>query len=165
MVFSKDRFAQAYGRFEVRAQLPSGAGFQPALWMYPQELAYGDRSGEIDIAESFGTPDLVSPHLHLHDAAGVDHPEGAYCHVAGASHGFHTYAVEWSPGGFRFLYDGTLCWTVHRWDTGPPLSPPQPFDRPFFVLLQLGLGYGPNAPSPTTRFPGVLKIDYVRAWS
>lgn len=164
MVFSKDRFAQAYGRFEVRAKLPRGAGFQPALWMYPQELAYGDRSGEIDIAESFGATDTVSSHLHVHDATGADHPQGADCHVIGASSSFHTYTVEWEPHQIRFLYDGVLCTTIRGWDTGPALVPPQPFDRPFFLLLQLGLGYGVNAPSPTTPFPGRLQIDYVRAW-
>jgi beta-glucanase (GH16 family) len=165
MVFTKDRFAQTYGRFEVRAKLPRGVGFQPALWMYPQHTAYGDRSGEIDIAESFGAPDAVSPHIHVHDAAGVDHAQGTDCHVAGASESFHTYTVEWLPQEIRFLYDGVPCFVTRRWDTGPPLVPPQPFDQPFFILLQLGLGYGPNAPSASTPFPGVLQIDYVRAWS
>ena len=164
MISSKDRFAQTYGRFEVRAKLPAGTGFQPALWMYPQELAYGDRSGEIDIAESFGAPDTVSPHIHLHDAAGTDHPQGTDCHVANASGGFHTYAVEWLPDEFRFLYDGKPCMTIRNWRPTPPLVAPQPFDRPFFILLQAGLGYGPNAPGAATPFPGSLQIDYVRAW-
>jgi beta-glucanase (GH16 family) len=164
MVFSKGRFAQTYGRFEVRAKLPRGSGFQPALWMYPQNLAYGRRSGEIDIAESFGNADVVVPHLHLRDAAGADHPRGAYCRVANASESFHTYTVEWQPTEFRFLYDGVPCMTVRHWDSGPPLLPPQPFDKPFFLLLQLGLGYGRNAPGTGTRFPGELQVDYVRAW-
>lgn len=165
MVFSKDRFAQAFGRFEVRAKLPPGVGFQPALWMYPQSLVYGDRSGEIDIAESFGAPDTVSPHLHVHDAAGTDHPRGADCHVADASGGFHNYTVVWEPTEIAFLYDGVPCITIRNWRSGPPLVMPQPFDQPFFMLLQLGLGYGANAPSATTQFPGTLEIDYVRAWS
>jgi beta-glucanase (GH16 family) len=164
MVFGKDRFAQAYGRFEVRAKLPAGTGFQPALWMYPQDLAYGDRSGEIDIAESFGATDVVSPHIHVHDATGTDHPQGGDCHVPDAAGTFHTYTVEWSPDAITFIYDGVPCTTIRKWDTGPPLIPPQPFDQPFFMLLQLGLGYGPNAPSAGTSFPGALQIDYVRVW-
>jgi beta-glucanase (GH16 family) len=164
MIFSKDRFAQTYGRFEVRGKLPPGTGFQPALWMYSQDLAYGDRSGEIDLAESFGTPDLVSPHIHMHDAADVDHSKGAYCHVANASDAFHTYALEWLPNEFRFLYDGVPCMIVRNWHPAPPLVAPQPFDKPFFILLQLGLGYGANAPSDSTNFPASLVIDYVHAW-
>ena len=84
------------GLWPVRspAKLPPGPGYQPALWMYPQDLAYGDRSGEIDLAEAFGSPDVISPHLHLRDSAGTDHPIGADCRVTGASSGFHTYAVS-----------------------------------------------------------------------
>jgi len=164
MVFSKDRFAQTYGRFEVRAKLPRGVGFQPALWMYPQDLAYGRRSGEIDIAESFGAADTVSPHIHMRDPAGIDHPRGANCHVADPSGSFHTYTVQWAPSSISFLYDGVPCMTVSHWRPQAPLVFPQPFDKPFFMLLQLGLGYSANAPSAATPFPGEMQIDYVRAW-
>jgi beta-glucanase (GH16 family) len=164
MVTSKYAFAQAYGRFDVRAKLPQGAGFQPALWMYPRDMDYGDRSGEIDIAESFGTPDVVSPHIHVHDAAGTDHPQGAYCRVADASGSFHTYTMEWLPSSITFLYDGRPCSVIRNWQTGPPLVTPQPFDKPFFMALQLALGFGPNAPTAATHFPGRVDVDYVRAW-
>jgi beta-glucanase (GH16 family) len=33
MIFTKDLFAQAYGRFKVRAKLPRGVGFHSAFWM------------------------------------------------------------------------------------------------------------------------------------
>jgi beta-glucanase (GH16 family) len=164
MITTKSRFAQTYGRFEVRAKLPGGTGFQPALWMYPQDLTYGDRSGEIDIAEYFGAPDIVSPHIHMHDAAGVDHAPGADCHVSDASESFHTYTVEWLPTELRFLYDGVPCMTLRTWNPGPPLVAPQPFDKPFFMTLELALGSGVNAPTASTPFPSGLVVDYVRAW-
>jgi beta-glucanase (GH16 family) len=164
MVFTKDLFAQAFGRFEIRAKMPKGPGFQPALWMYPQSHAYGDLSGEIDIAESFGGADTIAAHLHLHDATGADHPQGIDCHVERAADEFHTYTLEWVPGQFTFTYDGHLCWSVGNWFEAPPLRNPQPFDQPFFLLVQLGLGYGANAPGPTTHFPAELQLDYVRAW-
>jgi beta-glucanase (GH16 family) len=164
MVTSKYGFAQTYGRFEVRAKLPEGTGFQPALWMYPHDLLYGDRSGEIDIAESFGAPDIVSPHIHVRDVAGADHPQGADCHVADASGSFHTYAVEWLPASITFIYDGVPCTVIRNWQTGPPLVAAQPFDKPFFMALQLALGFGPNAPAAGTKFPSELVVDYVRAW-
>ena len=49
-------FAQPYGRFEVRAKLPVGQGVWPAIWMLPQDEAYGGwaASGEIDILEARG---------------------------------------------------------------------------------------------------------------
>ena len=43
-----------FGRVEVRAQLPGGAGAWPAIWMLSTDEIYGiwPRSGEIDIMES-----------------------------------------------------------------------------------------------------------------
>ena len=43
-----------YGRFEMRAKLPSGQGSWPAFWMMPTNEVYGTwpRSGEIDILEA-----------------------------------------------------------------------------------------------------------------
>lgn len=43
-----------YGRFEMRAKLPSGQGSWPAFWMMPTDEVYGTwpRSGEIDILEA-----------------------------------------------------------------------------------------------------------------
>ena len=43
-----------YGRFEMRAKLPSGQGSWPAFWMLPTDYVYGGwpKSGEIDIMEA-----------------------------------------------------------------------------------------------------------------
>ena len=43
-----------YGRFEMKAKLPSGQGSWPAFWMMPTDSFYGSwpKSGEIDIMEA-----------------------------------------------------------------------------------------------------------------
>ena len=41
---------------------------------------------------------------------------------------------------------------------------PQPFDKPFFMVLQLALGQQDNWVRPTTPFPAKFVVDYVRAW-
>ena len=165
MIFTKDRFAQTYGRFEARAKMPTGVGFQPAFWMWPQDMAYGNRSGEIDIVEAFGShPDIASPHIHMLDALGVDHGDGAYCNVAYSDGRFHTYTLEWSPATMTFSYDGTTCWTISKWSPPAFLATPQPFDKPFFINLQLALGYGVNAVTDRSPFPTKFVVDYVRAW-
>jgi beta-glucanase (GH16 family) len=45
-----------YGRFEIRAKLPSGRGLWPAIWMMPTDSVYGvwPKSGELDIMENRG---------------------------------------------------------------------------------------------------------------
>ncbi|GIX20684.1 MAG: hypothetical protein KatS3mg120_2360 [Erythrobacter sp.] len=46
--------AWRYGRIEARARVPAGQGTWPAIWMMPDNPAYGPwpRSGEIDILEA-----------------------------------------------------------------------------------------------------------------
>ena len=68
-----------YGRFEVRAKVPSGKGFLPAFWMMPEnESYYGQwpKCGEIDIMEvhgsaldtSYSTLHFGEPHRQLYIA-------------------------------------------------------------------------------------------------
>lgn len=166
LVFTRDRFAQTYGRFEVRARFPKGGGFQSAYWMWPQDGAYGVSSGEIDVAEYYGYwANWVYPHIHIKDSRRADYGSGGSCPVRDPSGSFHTYAVEWLPGSFKFIYDGVTCASVVNWDPPDPLVYPQPFDQPFFMILQLALGYGLNAPTADSAFPARFRVDYVRAWS
>jgi beta-glucanase (GH16 family) len=167
MVFTGDKFAQTYGRFEARVRFPEGAGFASGWWMWPLEQAYGRQSGEIDIVEHYGAyPTYVAPSIHIIDpTTGGERGRSEYCTIDDPQGKFHTYAVEWRRlEGFTFLYDGVPCMRLATWDPGGDLAFPQPFDRPFFLQLTLALGYGENAAGPTTRFPGKFVVDYVRAW-
>lgn len=70
-VTTKGKRSWKYGRFTVRAKLPSGLGLWPAIWMMPQDSIYGGwaASGEIDIMEGDGSsPSLVSSALHFSDS-------------------------------------------------------------------------------------------------
>jgi beta-glucanase (GH16 family) len=70
MVSTYDKFSQQYGRYEVRAKLPSSvlAGLQETLWLWPvNDNKYGSwpSSGEIDFAEFYSDfPNLDVPYLH-----------------------------------------------------------------------------------------------------
>ena len=167
MVFTGSKFAQTHGRFEVRAKFPKGTGFASGFWMWPRDMAYGNQSGEIDIAEHYGAyPGHVAPSIHIIDPnGGGERGKTSYCNVANPGGQFHNYAVEWRPlNGFVFLYDGVPCMTFNNWDPGAPLSYPQPFDKPFHLLLTLALGWQENSVSETSPFPARFVVDHVRAW-
>jgi beta-glucanase (GH16 family) len=166
------KFAQAYGRFEMRAKMPVGVGMQPAFWMLPA-TPYVNNSyeyGEIDVAEAWGAyPNLVSPHLHY-----VTTPtpmSGVNCTVPNSSGTPHTYALEWTPTQMQFIYDGTTCWTT-TWEPLWPYAPsgatsPVPFDQPFYVMIELAIN-GSSVPSnqvtARTKMPAKMTIDYLRVW-
>jgi beta-glucanase (GH16 family) len=117
---TKGLFAKKYGRFEVRAKLPTGKGVWPAIWMLPEDNTYGrwPASGEIDVMEARGQePGKVLGTLHYgssgrgHTHTGKDHvlPDG------GTIAAFHVYALEWDPGEIRWSVDGRLQQTQNFW--------------------------------------------------
>jgi beta-glucanase (GH16 family) len=168
MVTSMGRFSQTYGRFEVRAKLPSATvkGLQTSLWLWPVNSArYGPwpASGEIDFAEWFSEhPDRVIPFIHYRGDHLDPSATNNNCIVNDVDE-FHTYAVEWTSSSIKVLYDGQVC-IDDQWTPTPPQVRPQPFDQPFFVSLTQAVGLGSNAPDWATPFPASTQIDYVRVW-
>ncbi|WP_156391645.1 MULTISPECIES: glycoside hydrolase family 16 protein [unclassified Nocardioides] len=166
-VSTRDRFGQAYGRFEFRAKLPAEPGVpgpHSALWLYPQAHTYGawPHSGEVDVAEWFSArPGNVYPSVHY---AGEVIPEssGGNCAMPTSSSAFHTYAVEWTTQVMRFYYDGRLCYS-HVWNP-LGLTRPQPFDQPFNLVVTQVWGHLWNAPTDQTAASATIEVDWVRAW-
>ena len=190
-VRTKGLHAWKYGRIEVRAKVPPGQGTWPAVWMMPDNPAYGPwpLSGEIDILEAVnigakckvctggkGENRTISA-LHFGDLAPdnrfVDSrtalPDGAL-----PSDDFHVYAVEWGEGLIRFLVDDRVHLTVPaaKWDTGSPLAkgnPNAPFDQPFYVMANLAVGgrlsEENNAKGLAGKsFPAQFAIDWIRVY-
>lgn len=163
------KFAQTYGRFEVRAKFPASkiAGLQSALWLYPQKMTYGPwpSSGEIDIAEAFSSyPDRVIPYIHYGASAWDPNVTNNYCMIKNVS-AFHTYVAEWTPTTITIKYDGTTC-LVDTWHSSFLFNNTAPFDQPFFVTLTQALGITGNSFSATnTPLPATTQVDYVHVWS
>ena len=163
-----NRFAQAYGRFEIRAAFPAAttAGVHSAFWLWPTTITEAwPGSGEIDVAEYYSRyPDRVIPFLHYaptkYDANMTDNN----CLVADPS-AFHTYTLEWTSNAITISYDGRVCLKDSGWS---PVGhrKPYPFNSPFMIALTQGLGAaGNDYVAGTTPLPGTMKVDYVRAWS
>ena len=117
-IHTKDRFSIKYGRGEIVAKVPSGKGTWPALWMMPQESAYGHwpRSGELDIMEHTGNQkDLVYMCIHTEKYNHTRKEQYFYTtqkkHIADA---FHTYGFEWDENSFTYFIDGVKEHTYHR---------------------------------------------------
>jgi beta-glucanase (GH16 family) len=167
-VTTYNKFSQAYGRFAIRAKFPDAKvqGLHSALWMWPQDMTYGDASGELDIAE-FRTviPDRVIPYIHYTSAITDLNVTNNACAMS-TPEAFHTYVMEWTPKSIRFLYDGTVCLVDTNWLPLLPLVNPAPFDQPFAIIMNQGLGVGGNQIDPeTTPLPATTQVDWVKVWS
>ncbi|RNL65188.1 glycoside hydrolase family 16 protein [Nocardioides marmoriginsengisoli] len=157
-----NRFAQAYGRFEVRAKFPSGRlpGLQSAIWMYPQENTQPwPYNGEIDIAEWYSQyPDRVIPFLHYGSSYMDPNATNTNCKVANVSGAWHTYLLEWTPQAIKISYDGKVCLT------NTAVAGQYPFNKAYMLVLSQMLGTGSNAVTSRTQLPATTQIDYVRVW-
>lgn len=172
-----------YGRFEIRAQLPSGTHLWPAIWMLPTDYSYGGwaASGEIDIMESRGDhPNLISGTLH-HGGAWPNNvwtTSGDHGNGADLSQDFHVYALEWTATSLTWFLDGVTfqSYDTQRWwnttTNGPYWAKGQPWDRRFHFILNLAVGGGFFGGYPDLQLSQAyawanptMKVDYVRAWS
>ena len=85
-----------------------------------------------------------------HTAAGVDVP------AMDLSKDFHRYAVEWQKEQIRWYLDGV--------EIGRTSTPPD-MDKPMYLLANLAVGGDwAGEPDSSTHFPGILAIDWIRAY-
>lgn len=154
-------FAQQYGRFEVRAQVPAGQGLWPAFWLLPSFKQWPEGVAvlpEIDVMEHLGHQrNTYHTTLHTNQTGTLtSHP---YDHTVRTdlTAGFHLYSVVWTPESVRWYLDG-------EWKAEHPT--PDDFTRPVHFLLNLAVGGNwPGSPDATTDFPARYNIDYVKAWT
>lgn len=165
---TEGRYAQAYGRFEARIQIPRGQGIWPAFWLLGSDIGEvgWPACGEIDVMENIGKePATVHGSMHGPGYSGGDGLTGSDSLGDGEAFAdaFHLFAVEWEPGEVRFEVDGHVYETRTRADL--PSGAPWVFDHPFFVLLNVAVGGDwPGSPDATTRFPQTMRVDYVRLY-
>ena len=159
-----------YGRFELRARLPTQAGTSqglwPAFWMRPVSGGIG----ELDVMEAVGSGPTGTEFDRVHhtlwyDYVGTHSQQPTSVRLPGGarpSDGMHTYAAEWEPGEIRWYVDGVLTYTRTR-ATTPWLD--EAFSRPFYLRLNLAVGGGwPGSPTTQTALPADFDVDYVRVY-
>ena len=156
-----------YGRVEVRARLPRGKGFWPAIWMLgaDRERVGWPACGEIDIMENVGfEPDLIHGTVHT----------AKYNHVKGTQRGskitvpkphedFHVYAMEWDENRMDFFVDGNKYFSFENEKTGRDAWP---FDQPMYLILNVAFGgsWGGQQGVDDSTLPQSMFVDYVRVY-
>ncbi len=156
-----------YGRFAVRAKLPTrqgvSKGLWPAFWMRP----VGGGTGELDILEALGSDaaskvEATRTHQTIHyDYRPTYAKQGTSVALpAGQSTAdWHTYAVEWDPAQIQWFVDGRLTYTRTA-ATTPWLA--GTFNKPMYLRINLAVGgRWPGSPTSSTVLPASYLIDRV----
>ncbi|MFT3785433.1 MAG: family 16 glycosylhydrolase [Tepidisphaeraceae bacterium] len=155
---------QTYGRWEIRASLPSTQGMWPAIWLLPRNADWPS-GGEIDIMENRGSAPTIVGSAYHYGATVAQHQwiaqDFAYSvnNVPVSFQGsMHTYAVEWDPSRIRYFIDGVPSLTFYN--NAAPVS-----STPMSLILNLAVGgdYGGD-PDGSTVFPQKFDVDYVRVY-
>lgn len=164
------KFAFTYGKIEIKAKMPFGAGTFPALWMLGQNITetggywaenFGTTGwpdcGEVDIIEHWGeNQNFVQSALHNRSSFGGTVNKGGQV-IQNASSEFHVYSLEWNANKMIFSVDNIVHYTynpenknIENW----------PYDAPQYLLFNVAIL--PNIASNFTE--SAMEIDYVRVY-
>ncbi len=152
MLNTHSTFAQTYGYFEVRADMPTEQGVWPAFWLLPAD---GSWPPELDVVEMRGQ-DPNTVHVTAHSAASGSHTMDQTAVNVASTEGFHTYGVLWDQDQIVWYFDDVA---IAHADT------PDDMHDPMYMIVNLAVGG--IAGSPTDGLPNgsQMKIDYIHAYS
>lgn len=156
-----------YGRFEIRAKIPSSLGTWPAIWMLGTNIneVGWPACGEIDILEHVGyMPDTVHFNVHTAKYNHVKHTnKGTKIHYPNAFDDFHVYAIEWTKEKIDWFMDDKKVFSFKNEGTGKDVWP---FDQPQYLILNLAFGgaWGGQKGVELKSLPQRFLIDYVRVY-
>ncbi|MFT5165440.1 MAG: beta-glucanase (GH16 family) [Saprospiraceae bacterium] len=167
-LITKDKGDWKYGKFEIRAKLPTGRGIWSAIWMMPTDTTiYGrwPKCGEIDIMENVGyDPDTIEASAHTgayYFTIGTQKHDRQY--LPDSDENFHTYILEWEEDQYRVYVDDIHYFTFQNEGKG---FMEWPFDQNFYLILNIAYGgnWGAAKGLDTEKLPQKMEIDYVRVY-
>lgn len=167
------KYAFTYGRVEIRAKLPEGAGTWPAMWTLGKNITetggywandFGTTGwpacGEIDIMEHWGfDQNVIQAALHTPSSSGNTVNKGS---IVGddVSNTFHIYAMEWTDEKIDFYYNDQM---YYSYSPQVKNSETWPYNAPQYLLLNIAMGGVAGAIDPAFT-ESEMVIDYVRVY-
>ncbi len=165
-IVTQGKAAFQYGFFEARAKLPCTRGSWPAFWMMPIGNEQWPQGGEIDILEHIGAqPGVVHANLHTgkynhtkQNGRGAQKPLPTSCSD------FHRYQLSWTEDEILIGVDDRAYMRVRNSEPGDRGA--WPFDKPFYLILNLAMGgdWAGSKGIDDAPLPQKFEVDYVRVW-
>jgi beta-glucanase (GH16 family) len=165
-LLTKNKAQWTYGKFEIKAKIPTGRGMWPAIWMLSAKdpLQWPD-DGELDIMEEVGFDQNVI-HGTVHNKAfngGNGKQKGGAKLVPDADKAFHVYSMEWSEREVNFSIDSVSYYSYFNRGLG---FDGWPYYKDFFMILNVAVGgnWGGIQGFDDSIFPQQMIVDYVRVY-
>jgi beta-glucanase (GH16 family) len=145
-------FAQTYGYFEIRADMPSEQGAWPAFWLLPED---GSWPPELDVVEMRGQdPNTVNVTVHTNETG--DHTMTSIPVKVSDTSGFHTYGMLWDEDQIVWYFDDVAV--AHA-------ATPSDMHDPMYMLVNLAVGGAAGSPTATMNDGAQMQIDYIHAYA
>jgi glycosyl hydrolase family 16 len=150
---------QKFGKWEVRFRVQAGAGYAPAVLLWPEDNEDWPAHGEIDMMEVID-PKRQGGGTYLHHGKNNEHVGVDYTKADFTK--FHTVGVEWLPSRVTYYLDGKPYFNVtpDQMDTGLP------DEGPMHLAIQLDQGCGYPIPCRNAQTPEkvVMDVDWIKIW-
>jgi beta-glucanase (GH16 family) len=137
--------AQRYGRYEFRARVPVGAGIASVAMLRPVDRQAGQDASQLEITARPGEEKAL-----VRNGTGADTSVRT---LPGPFSDWHSYAIEWTPAGFRVFVDG-------KERSADPDSSAQHRWFGFAVTTS-----GSGTPGTSTALPAEFQIDFLRVYA
>jgi len=159
-IFTKNKVGFGHGRIEIRAKLGKAKGAWPAFWLLPFDNS-GWNGGEIDIMERLNGEDIAYQTVHSAYTVKLKIKEprqGATGKID--PDGYNVYAVEMYQDKLVFFINDKHTFTYPKIETDK--AGQFPFDREFYLLLDMQLGGSWVGEVNPADLPMEMWIDWVR---
>lgn len=159
-LLTKGKFSFKYGKVEIRAKLPAGAGTWPALWMLGDNISTTawPACGEIDIMEHVGNQlNKIFGTLHYTGHSGGN-ADSTTITVGTATTDFHIYSIDWRADAIKFYVDNQLFKTFINTSS-------LPFNQNFFLIFNCAIGGDFGGAIDPNFVSSTFEIDYVRIYN
>lgn len=148
-----------YGRFEMRAKIPTAWGTWPAWWGLGGN--YGTvgwpRAGEIDMMEYYRNTLLYNVMDSKGQWFSTTEPV-----PAGFGDDYHVWAMDWSASQISLYRDGVLKRSYNV--ENATVNGYNPFRQPSFMIANLAIGGSQGGNPSGAAFPQRYSIDYIRVY-
>jgi beta-glucanase (GH16 family) len=160
-IYTKGKVNFSNGRLEIRAKLGNAQGAWPAFWMLPSENIGWPHGGEIDIMERLNNENFVHHTVHskyTHILKIKKPPQSATGKIN--QDDYNVYAIEMNKDYLYFFVNNKHTFTYPRIETDKEGQ--FPFDREFYLLLDMQLGGEWVGKVKPEDLPVEMWIDWVR---
>ena len=160
-IYSKGKKGFYRGKIEVSAKFQDAKGAWPAIWLLPFDNTPWPRGGELDIVERLNYDSVAYQTVHSYYIDKLGQKEPAVDAVSAIRYGdYNTYGAELYADSVVFTLNGRRTFSYPRIET--ELEGQFPFDRPYYLLMDMQLGGEWVGEVDPADLPVEMYIDWVR---